>query len=66
MRAKGPHGAQAPGVEQSGVQAREHEHELSRAVAQALLEGSDDPAAEAAAWEALAARLRAMGIDPST
>lgn len=63
-RLRDPHQVDAAGEEQSGVQAKASDHAESRAVARVLLEGPDDTAAEAAAWDALAGRLRAMGIDP--
>lgn len=46
------------------MQAKAREHDLSRALADALLAGPDDGAEEARAWSSLAARPRAMGVDP--
>lgn len=63
-KARDPRPVDGVGEEQSGVQAKASDHAESRAVARVLLERPEDPDAEAAAWEALAGRLRAMGIDP--
>ncbi len=56
-------GEDADGEEQSNVQRKAEPHGPSLRAARALAEEGDS-AEEEAAWEALRARLQAMGCDP--